>query len=300
MKNQAHKSEEVVVVVIDKELPRSRAMAEAFGDSGCKVVKVWKDKEDRLSVDGGGALPVQCLIRLWHVGNPYAECKGIRAELTVYYSGTGGEDRRTRPCPGGEIIWRPVPSETSGVLTRLEARALVAYASGVGPKPEFLSPPTPLEILPAMAILCQGYLATYAAHRIGEGALEVQEALRKMGWDAKRHAQLVKGEEKLTAVREPAWWLDTFELRPDGKWNEAQWKKFSDKLQAEWGRGEGLEELADLKSSLAEWGRAEGLEMQADLKSSQGKQGPPSVEAVAKAYVAIVRRLGGGATADRG
>jgi hypothetical protein len=131
-----------------------------------------------------------------------------------------------------------------------------------------------IELLPALAILCQGFLAVtagLAGDKVGD---EVKQALDVMGWDAKRHTELVSGEEKRRAVEDPGWWLDTLELRDGMELNMERWLKFTENLQDEWGPSDGLENLDGFKAS---------------LKS----QGTPSIEVVANGYLAIFRRLGG-------
>jgi hypothetical protein len=132
-----------------------------------------------------------------------------------------------------------------------------------------------IEVLPAIAILCQGYLAVHAAYGDGQGMEEVEMALRSMGWDAHKHAGLVKSQEKLEAVNDLAWWLDTFEVRQGDELNVSEWQKLLERFEGEWGRAPGLKEL------------------EKGLMTTLERLETPCMETVAKAYNTIVRRFSG-------
>jgi hypothetical protein len=257
-----------LIVVIDSEEPRAGEMAGAFVGLDCRVVQVWAGQR-RLHFSPDEALPKECTIRLWHLRDLHEQCRGMQSRLTVYYGGNGGRDK-DRPEDGGEIIWRPVADET-GVLTRSEAVALLAFAQEGGSRPAFLCPPSSFEIVGALAMLCQGYLAVCAAHDLCKDSDHATQALKSMGWSAEC-TSLLSEPSKLSAVKSPSWWLAAFDFRVGVGGDDPQWQMFVDGLHREWGTADGLRAVRTLSSKMV---LEEGL----------------SVDDVARAYSAIAERL---------
>jgi hypothetical protein len=93
-------------------------------------------------------------------------------------------------------------------------------------------------LLPAMAILCQGFLAVYAKEQDSVTDETVAEALRTMGWISEKHAGFVN--EELQAVSRCGWWLEAFGLCAEGEAGIQRipadsWIPFKAEILQEWG-----------------------------------------------------------------
>jgi hypothetical protein len=154
------------------------------------------------------------------------------------------------------LSWRGVPETFRG-----DAFELVSILRGEG-----------IELLPALAILCQGHLAVHAAHGIGRGSREVETALKSIGWHDGEYGRLLEDATKLDAVRNVSWWLSTFGLE-HGESFDLQWANLYAKVRGEWLGNAGFDRLKPLLDRLR-------------LRES------PSLETVAEAYIAIAERLG--------
>lgn len=135
-----------------------------------------------------------------------------------------------------------------------------------------------LEFLPALAILCQGYLAVHAKKDTCLTDPNVKDALRQMGWSSEMHASIVNAE--VSTVQDPAWWLEIFDIKtsaPAGhmpKSGEKNWDLFLDKIGQEWGP----DKESFLRSDLIH-----------TLRENRSLVVP---QIVAKAYLQIMKRLG--------
>jgi hypothetical protein len=113
-------------------------------------------------------------------------------------------------------------SAEGGNLSPKEAGDLLEYArrikagAGDAPKPNILKDPRTVFILPALSIMCQGYLAAYARRDStgGWGPPDIKGAIRHMGLlellegggeNAKLIEEILPG--KRDAVTSPRWWL---------------------------------------------------------------------------------------------
>jgi hypothetical protein len=105
--------------------------------------------------------------------------------ITVYFGGNGGNDNAAPPTALYRI-WRPVGSG-SGYLTTSEAKELLVFATAIKTKqedlrlPNFLRDPRVISLLPALSILCQGYLA---AHSLQQADSSINRAAEHMGLPA--------------------------------------------------------------------------------------------------------------------
>jgi hypothetical protein len=124
--------------------------------------------------------------------------------------------------------------------------------------PVCLQPPKNMELLPALSILCQGYLGVHAAPGSLDVDVEVKwrekhtmelvkEALRTMKWNEVKKemvAEIMRSPEgrarlrdgdpdaRIVGVTSPAWWLDVFRGR----------KNLVDDVRGEWGSSPNFDE----------------------------------------------------------
>lgn len=152
--------------------------------------------------------------------------------------------------------WRGVPATFQG-----NAFELLSILRGEG-----------IELLPALAILCQGHLAVHASHRIGRDSQTVELALKNAGWLNGEYSRALEDDSKLDAVRGVSWWLGTFGLDHGDCLNQ-RWANLHSRIRAEWRGNVGFERLEPLLDCLRQ-------------------RVSPSVETVAEAYIAIAARLG--------
>ena len=213
---------QTVVVVIDSDRDRGRSMICAFANCDCATVYLWRDGRGQLQMEGQEDALSHCVLLLWHVGDLAGTWPQIRAKLTVYYSGSGGNSDRF-PTNTQERIWRSVNAAAatpgSSVLNPIEAQVLLSYAYNLTEGNQPAEKPTVLRqesaYLPALALLCQGYLATYAkAHMTEKDGNDsvMTAALDEMGWTGV-HTQLTEcpnWKQQRETVRSAGWWLDVF------------------------------------------------------------------------------------------
>jgi hypothetical protein len=196
--------------------------------------------------------------------------------LVVRYT-TGGTPSETASQTEYGILGRALTADNP--LKSTEATQLVAWAHGKAlgqqaPVPQVLeAAPRQPEYLPALAILCQGYLAVAAA----AGHIpHDHKALDAMGWkDAKEEIKKLLGthaEASWQDVQTSGWWLDGLGL---GASDEST-KQLEAKAEAE---------ATVLKSEL---GELEDLFEQLTPKNTT-----VPVEAVTAAYCHLVTVLGG-------
>jgi lambda repressor-like predicted transcriptional regulator len=146
-----------------------------------------------------------------------------------------------------------------------------------------------LQLLPALLILCQGYLAVHAMYK-GPDTLDwrpedIKSALDEMGWNALISRTASRESMKPSDlsnqkqnVRKQSWWLQAFDVL-DGSQeiNPGRWKTFKDDLTREWIRGTNAGIPTELNTLL-------------DMLGSKGIEiTPPTV--VADAYRAVAQNL---------
>jgi hypothetical protein len=139
------------------------------------------------------------------------------------------------------IVARPISGRDSAINVA-EALELVKWTESGSPRAECDLPSLlrnrQESLLPAMAILCQGFLAVYAKDQASVADQSVAEALRAMGWIPEKHAGLVN--EELQTVSKCGWWLDTFGLCAVGEVGKQRvpadsWTPFKAEILQEWG-----------------------------------------------------------------
>ena len=131
--------------------------------------------------------------------------------------------------------------------------------------------------LTALAILCQGYLAVHAEHKEQDKDWKDQDisiALEQMSWNTVDKSLIPSNlgeKEKIKKVRDPSWWWTVFERDFEDRKSllaavKKEWDESSDK--------EISKELEDLVKSIV----------------AKREVKPPKM--VAKAYLALVEKLG--------
>jgi hypothetical protein len=133
-----------------------------------------------------------------------------------------------------ELHWGAVGPDFAGT-----AAELLALLSG-----------NSCETLVSLAVLCQGYLALYAAHTGPEGLSgepdEVRDALSEMGWDA-LGGKLGRGEleswaapsnvkDLVAEVSAPGWWRKVWKLEGDAGARLKRWDAVVARLRNECAR----------------------------------------------------------------
>ena len=160
--------------------------------------------------------------------------------------------------------------------------------------PDILQSPKVIELLPAIAILCQGYLAAHAEYDKSNkswGPPEIETALGLMGWNnlAKLAETTIVGnlKDKTEIIITPQWWLEVFGLwdttKPGVIQDDEIWDQFEHKLKDEWQEDKyGAIEESLLDSDDPRNGVVSSLRKNLTLSS-------PGL--IAKAYCALVKRL---------
>jgi len=138
-------------------------------------------------------------------------------------------------------------------------------------------------VLIALSILCQGYLAVHARKQNGEwGPPDIVPALKQMGWldfiDGPGKSLFPKDlDKKKSEVSQARWWLEPFELLDKDGIIQGEWPRYEESLMKEWGKGDTTlpKKIVDLLEPLSE-----------DKDISNPK-------IVSDAYCVIVKNLGG-------
>lgn len=143
----------------------------------------------------------------------------LNASHYVWYGATRGVKRLCRP--GDDNIYRLIDAE-EGHPAPGEARDIVEYFlsldRGNGPsKPAILLPPRRLDLLVALQVLCEGFMAAEAVRMAGEqdlGDEGTTEVLSRMGFDESGRTALAREQpdtfralkSNLSRVRCAEWW----------------------------------------------------------------------------------------------
>lgn len=131
--------------------------------------------------------------------------------------------------------------------------------------------------LQTFTVLCQGYLAVHAEYKEQDKDWKNQDiapALEQMGWNSVNKSLIPRRlgkKEKIEKVRNPGWWWTVFETDIEDR------KSFLAAIQKEWDKSNDKEiskELEDL------------------IKLIVAKKEVKSPEMVARAYLALVEKLG--------
>ncbi len=159
------------------------------------------------------------------------------------------------------------------------------------------------QLLPALAVLCQGYLVVDAEYRGPKRGRhqQIDEALKEMGWSgttAEGCRRLLPGDlrKEFETVRTTGWWNDPFGLvTKDGDLVDERCREFRDAVVREWNaKWLGLmpKELRDLTGAVCSLKpRSDELDSEERLEPDERDQILATPELVAEAYRAIARRL---------
>jgi hypothetical protein len=266
------------VLVVDSDLDRGQATCDAF--TSCSTETYFFDgskctKAGNYLVDLGVPIGELALVLLHN--NDTGIWTELRRNAKCILRYTGGSPKE------GEAYWivaRPLNGKADAV-TAMEASEIMEWVELGCPNDERRLPSllrrNQAKVLPAFAILCQGYLAAYAKGNQAECEGDIREALEKMGWRQKEHSELVPNTA-VADVKSAAWWLRVFDLsaEKDSRGlpavSSARWGSFRALLANEWG--------SHLPGALA-----------AILDKLRANEAIASAEDVARAYLAIRERL---------
>jgi len=203
--------------------------------------------------------------------------------LTLYTSGDGIAKEDTT---GLNVKF----NEVTNILSLLDnesgfVEALIRYREQPS-QPFSIKTVSDKEIATALAILCQGYLAAFAANRSHVEHVSTDwltKALSQMGWTnlADDNASALRGilKGKFDEVQKSWWWLEPFGLLPDKDGIEdPSWLPFKKQIEQEWRLNSFNEAPSILRSIL---GR---------IKNDRA---PGSPSEVAQLYCELVELLGG-------
>lgn len=181
--------------------------------------------------------------------------------------------------PGDPVVTKPdlpILRETSPFfdITLKDTKQILDYSLGRRNEiPECCLPKYVKQVLPAIAILCQGYLATHFSHP-SEASGVVRKALDKMGWTdfvEKEKTNALAKEATVSAkdTNDPEWWQNVFDMPND---------KLVEKVEEEWDAEELPNEISEL---------LEAIFGEAKLDDEE------SAKKVAGAYLEIAKNLRG-------
>jgi hypothetical protein len=282
--------EHLVVTIIDSLDARLDGMAAAFeGLASPQLV----DGTGRITDAAGMQVTDYCepLLTLCHLGDidsPVRSRTDPGQAKTVYY---GGDYPANTRLPSGwkYMVRRPVLGKETWV-TSTEARELLAFFQRPEPDrtednaPACLKPPLGTDLLSALAILCQGYVAVFtdpssSEPDVGDDAAAreaCREALKRMEWQSLVHNR----EACVRALRPELWQASAREKLQVEVSDSAWWEVFEPddvehRCRQEWGEGDpdGLDQVLKLLRAVRE-----------------KHQVTPLV--VCKAFCAIASRLG--------
>lgn len=264
-----------VLVVCDDN--RNEAWAELLLHAGASTVFVKRISEvrrlDASSLAYGGQMadasdipnPLPCAIvhggdsALWNNMN-------ASAEQVFWFNAPGTPHASGKDLP---VLRRTAPNFN---INKDCAREILAYSAGERDEiPSCCKPKRKAEILPALSILCQGYLAVHAdEHGKGE---ELGSALDQMGWSEDLTPD--GSNDRVEEVSDLDWW-QVF----DGE------DHLIEKVEEEWGSETGdLGAVEDLLKRITD---ADGR-----IAEEQGTLKEEDRVTVADAYCKLAERLGG-------
>jgi hypothetical protein len=285
------------ILIIDYKKKQLEGLNKAMKNAGLHPA-VWVPEEwlERVKAyfDGGieilGNDDERKFSRIWaHTSTPRWDItvKDKAADqcfLTLYTSGDGIENRDR-----DKVELNLKFNEVTNILTLLDnepsfVQALSKYREQPD-KPFSIKTAIDKEIAMALAILCQGYLAAFAANRSQiEHVLTdwLTNALSQMGWTnlPENNASVLRGilKGKFDEVQKPLWWLEPFGLLPDKDGIEdPSWLPFKKQIEQEW-RLNSFDEAPSILQSI--------------LGRIKNNQAPSSPSEVAQLYCELVDFLG--------
>lgn len=235
---------EVIVVCGQRDTERYRKWLELLLAANASSVAV-------VNTASGGFIVSQCdkgkqarccwkdlvgpvAVVLVHQGDSGYWTQQVSANKVFWFDTPGTPDGRA----GDFKICRTTGASSFGV-TEEDCREILDFGRGVRPAPPTCCTPKRMpSYIPAIAILCQGYLAVCAKESDPATCDEVREALRIMGWRPD-HATLV--QERLVAVQRAKWWLAALSLPTEGDPKgrgvviSSQWESLKSAISKEWG-----------------------------------------------------------------
>jgi hypothetical protein len=147
------------------------------------------------------------------------------------------------------------------------------------------------DVLSALSILCQGYLAVHAEKQNGEwGPPEIKPALEQMGWidlldgegESGIAGQLKNMSGKRDEVNDPNWWGDTFDE-----------DDLTKKAKEEWGEAS-TDDWKSVRNLLRRVEPADGEESSSSRRPlTEEELATVNPATVKDAYCALAERLGG-------
>ncbi|MBK5275591.1 MAG: hypothetical protein JJE30_11135 [Desulfuromonadales bacterium] len=182
------------VSIVDRQQSRRQSLTAFFKDANCTI------REFGLYDELVEHSPDLLLI---HFRDGEKNIDVVKRSVAVYYGGGGESDdpdwiNRKDTRQECHRIWRAVMPDGKGSLTKDEAKELFSYVKDViagkadRSIPLFLEPPRHPNIITALAILCQGYLAVHSPETY---------KLDKEFWQQKGNVQ------KTTTTTQ--WWMDS-------------------------------------------------------------------------------------------
>ena len=261
------------VLVLCRAKDRYKPWVRIFLKAGAESVYVKKGGGEALEImsssnlDGDlktwSDIPDEVLAVLVHAGDRDL-WNGEKETQQVFWFNAPGEP----PTEGDDL---PVKRRTSSAdfdVTVSDAEEILGYSAGEQDQiPSCCEPKQEAEVLSALSILCQGYLALHAEEHGGEA--KVRKALNQMGWTEDLITNSANG--RVDKVSNPGWWKKAF----DGGNN------LIEQAEDEWdGTKGGWPEVEDL----LKWITNE----QEPLKGKEAR------DTVATAYSELAERLGGG------
>jgi len=269
------------VLVLCRAKDRYEPWVRIFLKAGAESVYVKKGGGEALEImsssnlDGDlktwSDIPDEVLAVLVHAGDRDL-WNGEKETQQVFWFNAPGEP----PTEGDDL---PVKRRTSSAdfdVTVSDAEEILGYSAGEQDQiPSCCEPKQEAEVLSALSILCQGYLAIHAKEH-GEES-EVKKALDQMGWSADLMTNNSNGQ--VDTVSDVDWWAEVFDT--DMLIGEAK---------EEWGNEEGWSKVRNL---LARFAKDSDEPEEPDEQETEPLSGEKARETVAKAYCKLAKRMGG-------
>jgi len=131
----------------------------------------------------------------------------VKANRVMWFDTPGTPKGRT-----GDFKIRRCTGARNFEVTEEDGREILAFGCGSTSEPSCCSPKVGQSYIPAIAILCQGFLSVYAKEPRLTNSEPIGKALSVMGWKDGL-ATLVVG--RLEEVQVADWWLEALGLRAD-------------------------------------------------------------------------------------
>ncbi len=233
------------ILVVDERPGRAEAIASAF-DTHLKGIDVFfydgESKQD-ISTKLPCNLPESISLLVLHNRNKkFLDYINLNQEniLVPIIRYTGGPPPGEEEYPGETWVRKRSIDGAEDAPTGQEVKEVLDWGNHIlegnedPPIPSLFIAPGVMNYLPALAILCQGYLAVHASNG-GDENNSLKPALEQMGWfdlgddREKIDESLSKNKEQVESAN---WWLAPFGL--DGlEMDDSKWNEFEEKLRNE-------------------------------------------------------------------